>query len=75
MAKNGESISWFHFSNEFMGREIFNKRTGVVYMKWEAYHKIKRIWFDVRYGKHIEFGYRDKPGFCNGKYLRKRRNR
>lgn len=60
-------MEYLEFSQKhFKGKEVFNKKSGKVYQKWEAYLKIKNFTDMVLKGEHIEFGVRDKVGWVNG---------
>jgi hypothetical protein len=62
-------IDYFTFSQElFKGKEIYNKNTGVVLQKWEAYIICKKQWDLVYSNSHYEWGHRDKEGYKNGVY-------
>jgi len=62
-------ITFYEFAQKvFIGRRIFNKKTGKEYMQWEAYFKIRHFWESVVQGIHTEFGMRDKTDWTNGRY-------
>ena len=71
-----KTISYYDFTQVFLGKEIYNKKTGITYFKWEAYYKFRHYYEDVLNDFSHEFGHRDKKEWVNGvfkgRFLRKK---
>lgn len=65
-------ITYYEFAQKvFIGKELYNKKTGRIYMKWEAFVKMKYVWEAIVQDLHTEFGSRDKEDWRNGRYTGK----
>lgn len=62
-------VSWMDFSmKHFKGKEIFNRKTGDVLLRWQAFPLIKHCWQQVLNGEHLTYGWREKEQYVNGEF-------
>jgi len=52
----------------FKGKEIFNRKTGDVLLRWQAFPLIKHCWQQVLNGEHLTYGWREKEQYVNGEF-------
>lgn len=62
-------ITWVKFSMEvFKGKEIYNKKTGITLLRWQAYPLIKDRWQQVLAHEDLTYGWREKEQYVNGEF-------
>lgn len=62
-------ISWLDFSmKHFKGKEIYNKKTGITLLRWQAYPLLKDCWQQVLSHEHLTYAWREKEQYINGEF-------